>query len=354
MKQVIFLVMLITLTLQTQLSSKIDVVMAHMDKMTIKNEFSKQLAGLIELKMLQSSYVEEVLKEIKTIRDQLIADQTIEDQEFAKKIGQLNVEIEILEIQTEKLAKELQRLNQQIADLNEDISKLIGTQQSQEKQLSTLNSKEEDIRNQYKLEIETISQRTTNNIKSIDGLNEMIAKLQQAVFAEQSKTTVLSQQHTKQYVDQLANSLGPNHPITALVSVTTKFDVPTVTRIIQLLENIRDQRIQENAGANDYVVKVTQSYEVTLKEVTEVRERLSADYSRTLITLKRRNEENTLSTKTRNQIQKDLPIALDLLQQYRNEREIVQSNYNLRSSKRENEVKIITQAYTIVAQQVKV
>ncbi|CAD8157828.1 unnamed protein product [Paramecium pentaurelia] len=354
MKQVIFLVMLITLTLQTQLSSKIDVVMAHMDKMTIKNEFSKQLAGLIELKMLQSSYVEEVLKEIKTIRDQLIADQTIEDQEFAKKIGQLNVEIEILEIQTEKLAKELQRLNQQIADLNEDISKLIGTQQSQEKQLSTLNSKEEDIRNQYKLEIETISQRTTNNIKSIDGLNEMIAKLQQAVFAEQSKTTVLSQQHTKQYVDQLANSLGPNHPITALVSVTTKFDVPTVTRIIQLLENIRDQRIQENAGANDFVVKVTQSYEVTLKEVTEVRERLSADYSRTLITLKRRNEENTLSTKTRNQIQKDLPIALDLLQQYRNEREIVQSNYNLRSAKRENEVKIITQAYTIVAQQVKV
>ncbi|CAD8091632.1 unnamed protein product [Paramecium sonneborni] len=354
MKQVIFLILLIALSRQTSLSSKVDAVMAQMDKMANKNEFSKQLAGLIELKMLQSSYVEEVLKEIKVIRDQLIADQTIEDQEFAKKIGQLNVEIEILEIQTEKLAKELQRLNQQIADLNEDISKLIGTQQSQEKQLSTLNSKEEDIRNQYKLEIDSISQRTTNNIKSIDGLNEMIVKLQQAVFAEQSKTTILSQQHTKQYVDQLSNSLGPNHPITALVSVTTKFDVPTVTRIIQLLENIRDQRIQENAGADEYVTKITQSYQITLKEVTEVRERLSADYSRTIVTLKRRNEENTLSTKSRNQIQKDLPIALDLLQQYRNEREIVQSNYNLRTAKRENEVKIITQAYTIVAQQVKV
>ncbi|CAD8079324.1 unnamed protein product [Paramecium sonneborni] len=354
MKQVIFLIMLIVLSQQTSLSSKVDAVMTQMDKMTLKNDFSKQLASLIELKMLQSSYVEEVLKEIKLIRDQLIADQTIEDQEFAKKIGQLNVEIEILEIQTEKLAKELQRLNQQIADLNEDISKLIGTQQSQEKQLQTLGSKEEDIRNQYKLEIETISQRTTNNIKSIDGLNEMIGKLQQAVFAEQSKTTILSQQHTKQYVDQLANSLGPNHPITALVAVTTKFDVPTVTRIIQLLENIRDQRIQENSGANEYIAKVTQSYDVTLKEVTEVRERLSADYSRTVVTLKRRNEDNALSTKSRNQIQKDLPIALDLLQQYRNEREIVQSNYNLRTAKRDNEVKIITQAYTIVAQQVKV
>ena len=31
---------------------------------------------------------------------------------LTKKIGQLNVEIEILEIQTDKLAKELQRLNQ--------------------------------------------------------------------------------------------------------------------------------------------------------------------------------------------------------------------------------------------------
>ncbi|CAD8159291.1 unnamed protein product [Paramecium pentaurelia] len=354
MKQVTFLFILITLTIQTQLQTKVDSVMAQMDKMALKNDFSKQLAGLIELKMLQSSYVEEVLKEIKVIRDQLIADQSVEDQEYAKKIGQLNVEIEILEIQTEKLATELQRLNQQIGELNEDISKLIGTQQSQEKQLSTLNSKEEDIRNQYKSEIESLKQRTTNNIKSIDGLNEMIAKLQQAVFAEQNKTTILSQQHTKQYVDDLRNSLGPNHPLTALVAVTTKFDVPTVTRIIQLLENIRDQRIQENSGADEYEAKVTQAYQVTLKEVTEVRERLSADYSRTLVTLKRRNEENALSTKSRNQIQKDLPIAQDLLQQYRNEREIVQSNYNLRSAKRENEVKIITQAYTIVAQQVRV
>ncbi|CAD8163671.1 unnamed protein product [Paramecium octaurelia] len=354
MKQVTFLFILFTLSIQTQLQSKVDQVMAQMDQMALKNDFSKQLAGLIELKMLQSSYVEEVLKEIKGIRDQLIADQSVEDQEYAKKIGQLNVEIEILEIQTEKLAKELQRLNQQIAELNEDISKLIGTQQSQEKQLSTLNSKEEEIRNQYKSEIETLKQRTTNNIKSIDGLNEMIAKLQQAVFAEQSKTTVLSQQHTKQYVDDLRNQLGPNHPLTALVAVTTKFDVPTVTKIIQLLENIRGERIQENAGADEYEAKVTSSYQITLKEVTEVRERLSADYSRTVVTLKRRNEENALSTKSRYQIQKDLPIAQDLLQQYRNEREIVQSNYNIRSAKRENEIKIITQAYTIVAQQVRV
>ncbi|CAK80514.1 unnamed protein product (macronuclear) [Paramecium tetraurelia] len=348
MKQVIFLVMLITLSLQTSLQSKVDVVMAQMDKMALKNEFSKQLAGLIELKMLQSSYVEEVLKEIKGIRDQLISDQTIEDQEFAKKIGQLNVEIEILEIQTEKLAKELQRLNQQIADLNEDISKLIGTQQSQEKQLSTLNSKEEDIRNQYKLEIENISQRTTNNIKSIDGLNEMIAKLQQAVFAEQSKTTVLS---------MLINLLTLWDQIILLQHLFLQLPSLMFPLLLELFNCLKIFEIQEeriNAGANEYVAKVTQSYEVTLKEVTEVRERLSADYSRTIVTLKRRNEENALSTKSRNQIQKDLPIALDLLQQYRNEREIVQSNYNLRSAKRENEVKIITQAYTIVAQQVKV
>jgi len=45
-----------------------------MDRIPLKNDFSKEFAGLIELKMMQSSYVDEVLKEIKGVRDQLLAD----------------------------------------------------------------------------------------------------------------------------------------------------------------------------------------------------------------------------------------------------------------------------------------
>jgi len=45
---------------------------------------------------------------------------------------------------------------------------------------------------------------------------------------------------TFEFVEKLKRELGYNHPIAIMVALTAKFDVPTVTRIIEKLEHIRD------------------------------------------------------------------------------------------------------------------
>lgn len=75
--------LLVCVSMQTGLRASINAVMTQMDRIPLKNDFSKEMASLIELKMMQSNYVDEVLREIKQIRDQLQADQAVDDQEFA-------------------------------------------------------------------------------------------------------------------------------------------------------------------------------------------------------------------------------------------------------------------------------
>ncbi|KAM3145844.1 hypothetical protein pb186bvf_002139 [Paramecium bursaria] len=328
-------------------------VMAQLDKLPNRNDFSKEIAGLVELKMMQSSGVSEVLKEIKEIRDQLSQDQVVEDQEFANRIGYLNVEIEILEYQVDKLSNQLKATNTQLGELNGEIATLIGSQKSITGQLTLLNSKEEEIRNGFTQQQQDVKNRQVNNEKVVEALNEIIYKLQTAVFAAQDRQTVLSEVHKKQVVDQIKSELGALHPIAAFVSVTTRFDVPTVKKVIQLLENIRDNTIQQSESDQEQLTASSLAYDSTIKEVTDVRDRLTGDLYRVNQVLKRRNDERVLAEKTKKQIEKDLPIALDLLSSLRNQREVVQATYNQRRSRRENEIKVIQQAYNIVAQQVR-
>lgn len=44
----------------------------------------------------------------------------------------------------------------------------------------------------------------------------------------------------EEIVEQIKRELGHNNPIAIMVSLTTKFDIGTVTRIIEKLELIRD------------------------------------------------------------------------------------------------------------------
>jgi len=64
--------------------------------------------------------------------------------------------------------------------------------------------------------------------------------LTDAVFNEKSRKTVLSEVDRKDIVGRMKQELGENNALTMLVALTTKFDVPTVTKIIERLENLRD------------------------------------------------------------------------------------------------------------------
>lgn len=68
-----------------------------------------------------------------------------------------------------------------------------------------------------------------------------MATLGEAVLSEKDRQGVsLLESKRDSIVDKLKSSLGANHPITILVGVTMKFDIPVVVRIIEKLENILD------------------------------------------------------------------------------------------------------------------
>jgi hypothetical protein len=53
----------------------------------------------------------------------------------------------------------------------------------------------------------------------------------------------------------LQQTLGVSQPITMLVSVTTRFDIPTVERIVEKLEQIRDGVIASQSDDDAHEVE---------------------------------------------------------------------------------------------------
>jgi hypothetical protein len=159
-------------------------------------------------------------------------------------------------------------------------------------QLDLLNGREEDIRTARGIEQVNYSHRTQNNNKVLDALEQVLKKLTQAVFDEKDRQgTALIQTERDTIVEEIRRELGYNNPIAIMVALTSKFDVGTVTRIIEKLETIRDGIVESQQEEDGREVNAASNFQSVIAEITDVRTKLASDFSAAVATQKKRTNE---------------------------------------------------------------
>lgn len=89
---------------------------------------------------------------------------------------------------------------------------------------------------------------------------------------------MLLESEKHEMVAQMKRELGYSNPIALLVEMTSKFDVPTVKRIIEKLEQVRDAVVVGQAEEDAREQQAIQVFQTMVSELTEVREKLASDY----------------------------------------------------------------------------
>jgi hypothetical protein len=281
--------------------------------------------------------------------NQLRSDQQTDDMEHSQTMARYTTEIETLEQNLEHLGTELTNTNQFLVAVTRELSALAETIKSLEKQLDLLNGKEEEIRAAREADEIAYNRRKYNSQRVLNALNLVLEKLTAAVFREQnSQGAVLLETERDEMVTQIRKELGHSHPIAVLVAMTAKFDVPTVQRIIEKLENIREGVIASMTDDDAHEVEAVASFNAVIKEINEVREKLSNDYNTAKQSFNRKTNEKIIAERTRDQLEIEIPLTQRILEETRNQKELYHADYTSRTMKRGKEIEIVQAAYNLV------
>lgn len=197
-------------------------------------------------------------------------------------------------------------LTREISALEEVIANL-------EVQLDVLNGKEEEIRTNRANDEIAYNRRAVQSARVNQAIGAILEQLTQAVFEEKDRQETNFLQRDV-IVRKLTASLGAKHPVTLLVSVTTKFDVATVERIIEKLENIRGAVVNGQTEDDANEVAAIQNFHTVVTEIEDVREKFSSDLASSNQSLKRKVNEHVIAERTAAQLAEDIPLTQSILE----------------------------------------
>ncbi|CAD8064652.1 unnamed protein product [Paramecium primaurelia] len=343
MKAVLILGLIIFGITAVELESGVPILLKEIK--AIKTEHT-EFTFLLDLELSQGGKVSEVVSLVGDLLEQMKRDQLNDDLEYAHRTTTLGLDIEWLIIVLRNLTKERQDKNNQLSELNQI---LVGLQQQLDaltEQLNILNGKEESLRQTRAQEAASYQARQENNSKVLAALNEIIPKLQVAVFDQEGKSLLQTEQF--EIVEKIKRELGHNHPIAIMVALTTKFDVPTVKRIIDKLDHIRNAVIALMQQEDEQETQSQITFQTVLQEIAELRERFSKDFEITSQLIKKRTNDKVLLEKRLTIINRDLSLTEQLLIQTREYKEQYDAAYAVRKGKRISEIKTVQQAYDLV------
>ncbi|CAK55826.1 unnamed protein product (macronuclear) [Paramecium tetraurelia] len=299
-----------------------------------QSPYSDQLKELVQIKLETGAQVDEVLKLIQELLDSLKSDQ------FSIK------NISELEDDLSKLNTDLANANVLIQTLAELLVILRETIITYEKQLSILNEQEQFIRNARAADVKAYNRRVESANKVINALNLIIQKLSKAVdeqTTDENRQAILAQIHSECH-----EQFGPNHPITILVKLTTRFDVPTVQRILEKLEQIRDaatKSLNEDIAAEEVA---STNFDNSMTEIETLRKRLSTDLENLNQQFNDKFNQQKIVLAQKEQLLIDIPITEELLQLTKEQKEQYHQAYISRQTQRLAEIDVVQKAYNLV------
>ncbi|CAD8048572.1 unnamed protein product [Paramecium sonneborni] len=311
-----------------------------------QSPYSDQLKELVQIKLETGAQVDEVLKLIKELLDSLKQDQVDDDVEHSRQMAVFDQNINELEDDLSKLNTDLANANILIQTLAELLVILRETIITYEKQLSILNEQEQFIRNARAADVKAYNRRVESANKVINALNLIIDKLSKAVdeqTTDENRQAILAQIHSECH-----EQFGPNHPITILVKLTTRFDVPTVQRILEKLVQIRDaakKSLNEDIAAEEVA---STNFNNSMNEIETLRKRLSTDLENLNQQFNDKFNQQKIVLAQKEQLLIDIPITEELLQLTKEQQEQYHQAYISRQTQRLSEIEVVQKAYNLV------
>ncbi|CAD8134195.1 unnamed protein product [Paramecium octaurelia] len=311
-----------------------------------QSPYSDQLKELVQIKLETGGQVDEVLKLIQELLDSLKQDQVDDDVAHSRQMAVFDQNISELEDDLSKLNTDLANANVLIQTLAELLVILRETIITYEKQLAILNEQEQFIRNVRAADVKAYNRRVEQANKVINALTLIIEKLSRAVdqqTSEQDRQAILTQIHAECH-----EQFGPNHPITILIKLTTRFDVPVVQRILEKLEQIRDganKSLSEDIAAEEVASK---NFDTSMNEIETLRKRLSTDLENLNQQFNDKFNQQKIVLAQKEQLLIDIPITEELLQLTKEQQEQYHQAYLSRQTQRQSEIEVVQKAYNLV------
>ncbi|KAM3145082.1 hypothetical protein pb186bvf_002757 [Paramecium bursaria] len=336
------LLLLMSTVLCVQLESGVPILLKEIRALKSDNSDFK---NLLDLELSQGAKLDEVVLLIGDLLTQQKQDQLQDDLDYAHRITTINLDIEYLQIILGSLQREKVAKNQQWEEVTQLIAQLNGVLDNLRTQLEILNGKEEEVRNIRAQEAASYQHRTENNNKVLEALNNILPKLSSAVFNAQGALIEIDRD---QMVESIRKELGYNNPIAVLIAMTAKFDVPTVKRIIEKLEYIRQSVIEGQQVEDEREVAAIQAFQTTIQQLAELREKFQKDFQVVSTQLQKANNTRILLEKRLAVLAKDLTNTNLILEQTKEYRDQYEASYQQRKGKRINEIKTVQAAYDLV------
>ncbi|CAD8158938.1 unnamed protein product [Paramecium octaurelia] len=311
-----------------------------------QSPYSDQLKELVQIKLETGGQVDEVLKLIQELLDSLKQDQVDDDVAHSRQMAVFDLNISELEDDLSRLNTDLANANVLIQTLAELLVILRETILTYEKQLAILNEQEQFIRNARAADVKAYNRRVEQANKVINALTLIIEKLSRAVdqqTSEQDRQAILTQIHAECH-----EQFGPNHPITILVKLTTRFDVPTVQRILEKLEQIRDganKSLNEDIEAEKVA---SDNFDTSMNEIETLRKRLSTDLENLNQQFNDKFNQQKIVLAQKEQLLIDIPITEELLRLTKEQQEQYHQAYLSRQTQRQSEIEVVQKAYNLV------
>lgn len=132
----------------------------------------------------------------------------------------------------------------------------------------------------------------------------------------------------------MSKALGANHPIAVLITLTAKFDAPTVKRILEKLVQIRDGAVASLSQdqAAEEVAKA--SFERSIAEIEKIRSKLSEDLANCKNKFNQKTVQQTIAKAIKEQLLVDIPITEEILRQTIEQRDQFHAAYINRTEQR--------------------
>ncbi|KAM3145982.1 hypothetical protein pb186bvf_001960 [Paramecium bursaria] len=299
------------------------------------------LTQMVELKLMQGSSVKDVLNLIQELLDSLLTDQAADDLAHSTQMVIYQEAIDQLQDTLDKLGVELTSLNQFIKITTEELEILGQTIKTLETQLDIINTQEQNIRDARQSDIVAFNRRVAVSNKVINALNLIITKLTKAIEDQDAAGT-------QAVLAQLAQELGSKHPITILVTMTAKFDKPTVERILDKLIQVRDGAVKNLEEDEAAEVVAGQLFAQSIEEIETIRKRLSEDLDTANTQFKTKSNQLTIAVARKEQVVIEIPLTQDLLDQTIASRDQYHADYVNRTERRTGEIKIVESAKNLI------
>eukprot|EP01017_Pseudomicrothorax_dubius_P025028 TRINITY_DN2668_c0_g2_i1.p1 TRINITY_DN2668_c0_g2~~TRINITY_DN2668_c0_g2_i1.p1 ORF type:complete len:380 (-),score=127.46 TRINITY_DN2668_c0_g2_i1:56-1195(-) len=308
-----------------------------------KGELGAQIADTITMMLETGGSFDEVLKMLNELSASLETEQTSDTVEFTTTKSQLEDDIKTNGAKAASALAEYNEATKKLASLVISISHLGSNIISANKQLQILRDERAALEEAHAEDTKEFTQRIGEQRQVAQVLTTIINDLTEKALSSASS---FAEEHSRQF--KSSSLVEMTNPISALVDLTSTFDLEAVKIIIGKLEQLKEAVEASIQDDEESQARSTKTYELMIEKMQQIEDKLVEDIERMKREESKAKNDVVIETErkeTNESLQKKSEEARVASE---NQLQTITSNYERRSVDRTRALKILKEAINIL------